>query len=315
MTLAALFLQTLDVTLPVFAMVFLGIAFKRLGWIDDTFINTASKVVFRGSMPTLVFVSIVHANLATALLPRLILFFALATVSTFLAAWAWAAWRIPRTERGIYTQGAFRSNCGIMGLALASSMYGNFGLSAGGILVGVVILLYNVLSVIVLTWYQPGQSTSWRSIVRGIATNPLIIGTLLAIPVAAFQLPLPQWAMTSAGYFAQLTLPLALICIGGTLSLNALREASGVAFSAATAKMIVLPALATLAAWLCGFHGRQLGLLYFYFACPTAAASFIMVQAMGGNARLAANIVAVTTLSSSVTITAGVFGLRALGMI
>ena len=40
-----------------------------------------------------------------------------------------------------------------------------------------------------------------------------------------------------------------------------------------------------------------------------------MVQAMGGNARLAANIVAVTTLAASVTITAGVFTLTALGAI
>lgn len=315
MPLSALFFQTLDITLPVFAMVFLGILLRRAGWIDDRFISTASTLVFKGSMPALIFVSIVEADLDTALLPGMLAYFAAATVASFVLIWAWGVWRVEAVERGVYVQGAFRGNCGIMGLALAESMYGDFGLSAGGILVGVVILLYNALSVLVLTWYQPGEQADWRSILRGIITNPLIIATLVAIPVAATGVPMPQWLMTSGHYFASLTLPLALICIGGTLSLSALYEARGIAFGASLIKMVIFPAAATAVAWLCGFHGRQLGLLFLYFSAPTAAASFIMVQAMGGNARLAANIVAVTTLAASVTVTAGIFALRATGLI
>lgn len=315
MDLFAVFLQTLNVTLPVFSMVFLGIGLKKAGWIDDRFINTASTLVFKGSMPTLVFISIVKADLSQALLPGLLAFFTVATFACFGLAWLWAIWRVETAERGVYVQGAFRGNCGIVGLALAASMYGDFGLSAGGILVGLVILLYNTLSVLILTWYQPGQQADWRSISRGIATNPLVIGALAAIPVAAIELPIPQWLMTSGEYFARLTLPLALICIGGTLSLGALYQARGIAFSAALVKMVVFPGVATLAAWSLGFEQRQLSLLFLFFATPSAAASFIMVQAMGGNARLAANIVAVTTLAASVTITAGVFTLTALGAI
>lgn len=37
-----LILQTLSVTAPVFAMLFLGVALKRLGWIDSAFVYTAS---------------------------------------------------------------------------------------------------------------------------------------------------------------------------------------------------------------------------------------------------------------------------------
>ena len=315
MDLFAVFVQTLNVTLPVFSMVFLGIGLKRAGWIDDAFINTASTLVFKGSMPTLVFISIVKADLSQALLPGLMLYFTAATLGCFALTWLWAIWRVEKIERGVYVQGAFRGNCGIVGLALAASMYGDFGLSAGGLLVGLVILLYNVLSVVILAWYQPDQKADWRSISRGIITNPLIIGTLVAIPVAAVGLPIPDWMMTSGEYFAGLTLPLALICIGGTLSLGALYEARRIAFSAAAIKMTVFPGLATFVGWLCGFDGRQLGLLFLYFSAPTAAASFIMVQAMGGNARLAANIVAVTTLAASATITVGVFVLSALGVI
>ena len=52
-----------------------------------------------------------------------------------------------------------------------------------------------------------------------------------------------------------------------------------------------------------------------FFASPTAAASFVMVKALGGNDRLAANIIALTTLLASITVTLGVFVLRSAGLI
>ncbi|SHF42538.1 hypothetical protein SAMN02745148_02606 [Modicisalibacter ilicicola DSM 19980] len=310
MNLLGVFLQTLETTLPVFAMVFIGIGLKRIGWIDSAFITTASMLVFKATMPTLIFLSIIRADLDATLNPRLLGFFAIATLGTFLFSWLWAKWRVPYADRGVYVQGAFRGNCGIVGLALAASMYGDYGLSAGGLLLGVVILTYNAFSVIVLSAYQPGNQADWRGILLHIVQNPLIIAVLLATPIAWSGIELPEWLMTSGDYFASLTLPLALICIGGTLSVSALRDDRSTALGASLMKMVTLPLLATLAAWLAGFSGPELGLMFVFFASPTAAASFVMVKAMGGNAKLAANIIALTTLMASVTITLGVFFLR-----
>ncbi|GAB2784462.1 AEC family transporter [Halomonas shantousis] len=315
MDLIAVFTHTLEVTLPVFAMVFIGIGLKRIGWIDAHFISMASALVFKATMPTLIFLSIIRADLDATLNPKLLGFFAVATLTTFLLSWLWASWRVPHSDRGVYVQGAFRGNCGIVGIALAASMYGDYGLSAGGLLLGVVILSYNALSVVVLATYQPGERADWRNVLTHIIRNPLIIAVLLAIPTAWSGISLPGWVMTSGNYFASLTLPLALICIGGTLSVGALRNDSTTAFDASLMKMVLLPILATATAWLVGFSGPELGLLFLFFASPTAAASFVMVKAMGGNANLAANIIAITTLMASVTITAGVFALRVSGLI
>ncbi len=315
MSLLAIFLHTLEVTLPVFAMVFIGIGLKRIGWIDSAFIATAAALVLRATMPTLLFLSSIQADLDAALNPKLLGFFAIATLGTFLLSWLWACWRVPYADRGVYVQGAFRGNCGIVGIALAASMYGDYGLSAGGLLLGVVILCYNVFSVIVLAAYQSEKRADWRSIFKHIAHNPLILTALLATPIAWFNVTLPGWLMTSGSYFASLTLPLALICIGGTLSISALRSDSSTALGSSLMKMVTLPALATTAAWLVGFSGPELGLLFLFFASPTASASFVMVKAMGGDARLAPNIIAVTTLLASITMTGGVFVLRVNGLI
>ena len=301
----ALVVQTLSVTAPVFAMLFIGVVLKRLGWIDTGFINTASALVFKGTMPTLLFLSILEADLSSALQPSLLGYFVLANIATFLLAWGWALWRCPEADRGVYVQGAFRGNNGIVGLALASSLYGDYGLSLGGVLAGVVIFIYNTLSVVVLAIYSPGSSASVRSVCISILRNPLIIGVASAVPFAYLQVELPLWLLTSAGYFAHLTLPLALICIGGTLSLTALNESSGTAISSSLMKMVWLPIAATLGAWLWGFTGAELGILFLYFASPTAAASFVMARAVGSNYRLAATIIVITTLSAAVTINVG----------
>ncbi|MCG6658720.1 AEC family transporter [Halomonas campisalis] len=315
MSLLEILLGTLEVTLPVFAMVFIGLGLKRLGWIDQAFIATASQLVFKATMPTLIFLSIIRADLNATLNPRLLGFFALATLGSFLFAWGWSLLRVPYPERGVYVQGAFRGNCGIVGLALAAGMYGDYGLSMGGLLLGVVILTYNAFSVIALASYQETRRADWHSILSHIARNPLILAVVAAIPVAALELRLPGWLMTSGDYFASLTLPLALICIGATLSLGAILESGRLASGASLMKMVTIPILATSAAWLVGFEGRELGVLFLFFASPTAAASFVMVKAMGGNAALAASIIALTTLMASLTITLGVFGLRVGGMI
>ncbi|WP_394237866.1 AEC family transporter [Pseudomonas anguilliseptica] len=307
--------QTISVTAPVFSMLFLGVGLKRLGLIDTAFINTASALVFRGTLPTLLFLGIVKADLNTALQPALLLYFVLATLGCFLLAWGWAILRCPQADRGIYTQGAFRGNNGIIGLALATSMYGDYGLSVGAVLGGVVILSYNTLSAIVLAIYSPEAKTDVWSLTKNILSNPLIIGVLAAIPFAAWQIPLPAWLLTSGEYFAQMSLPLALICIGGTLTLESLRESSGMAISSSLMKVLWLPLVATLGAWLWGFRDADLAILFLYFASPTAAASFVMAKAVGGNHQLAAAIIVLTTLATVVTTNLGLFVLQWAGWI
>ncbi|MCX7081148.1 MAG: AEC family transporter, partial [Pseudomonas sp.] len=111
----AIFLETLNITAPVFAMLFLGVLLKRVGWIDDNFIHTASALVFNVTMPALLFLGILHADLHSALQPSLLIYFAIATLIGFAIAWGWAIWRCPLEDRGIYTQGAFRGNNGVIG--------------------------------------------------------------------------------------------------------------------------------------------------------------------------------------------------------
>ena len=306
----ALFLQTLNITAPVFAMMFMGVLLRRINAINDSFIQTASALVFNVSMPALLFLGIYHADLEAAVQPSLLLYFTVATLGSFGLAWLIAIWRCPREDRGIYAQGGFRGNNAVIGLALAGSMYGDHGISIGAVLAGLVILLYNSLSAVVLAVYSPTIKSDPWSILKSILRNPLIISVLVAGVLAYAKVGLPNWLLTSGDYLAQMTLPLALICIGGTLSMASLHASGRMALSSSLVKMVWLPLLATFGAWLCGFRGAELGVLFLYIASPTAASSYVMARAANGNHQLAASIIVITTLMAAVTTNIGIFILQ-----
>lgn len=318
-----LYLQSLQFTAgmvaPIFVIVLLGFLLRRQRLIDESFINTSSRLVFMVALPTLVFMAIAGTDFHAVFNPALLGFVFLATLLSFVAIWWLAArWIKAPEDLGAFVQGAFRSNFGIIGMALSFNLFGNDGLSKAAMILALVIPMYNVLSVVVLTVTTNRGTTGGVSILqilRAIALNPLIIAVILALPFSYFSLHLPAALDTTGKYFANLTLPLALLAIGGSLDLKSLRNSSITAFWATLTKLLLLPLLMVPLAALLGFSGVELALLFVLFSSPTAAAAFVMARAMGANAQLTANIILTTTLGSILTVSAGIFLLRLLAVI
>jgi len=307
--------DTLEATGPIFCLILLGILLKRLRVIDDRFVVASSRLVFNVCLPVLLFTTIVRIDLALTFDPMLLGFGLLATAVGFLFSWLVAILGVPqRADRGVVTQGSFRGNLGVIGIALCASAYGAPGLAIASLLMAVMTILYNILSVIVLAFYLGDEAFTWRGVLKGILVNPLIIAILLALSVAVLQIPLPGVALSTGAYLGSMALPLAVLGAGAGLSLKVLRDTSAATSVGVVLKLMLIPLLGTAGAWWVGYEGMVLGVLFLLFASPTAAASFSMVQSLGGNARLAANLVMVTTIASVVTISVGLFILKALGV-
>ncbi|UCZ57284.1 AEC family transporter [Desulfurispirillum indicum] len=307
-------LFTQQITAPVFLLVFLGLLLRRTNLITDEFNQTASGLVFKVTLPLLVFLSLLRTDLTMVFAPGLLAYAVLVTLLGFL--WLlWHARRLPSVaDRGVFVQGAFRGNLGILALALAGNQYGEPGMALTSILMAALVVQYNMLSVIALNMWRETTGTRWLFMLRDMLRNPLIIAVALAIPASLWQLSLPGVVMKTADSLASMTLPLALLCVGAALDLKVLRATSGTALMATAYKLIILPAPMLFGAWLLGYSGMTLGVLFLIFACPTAAASYVMARSMGGNASLAANIIALTTVLGTLTISLGVFGLSLTGL-
>ncbi len=308
------FLATLEfsfsITGPIFIVLALGVYLAKIKLINDNFIEIGSNLVFKVTLPALLFVSICKTDLAHVANASLIIYAAIATVVVFLLLEVAAHYLInPVEERGIFVQGAFRSNMGIIGLAYCINAYGEAGLVASSLYLGLITILFNVLSVITLS-RSLHKGKGIGNTIKGIATNPLIIGIVLALPIAWAKIEMPDIVLSTGEYFAKMTLPLALLCTGGSLDFQALKYDFHKAMLSAVAKIAVVPFLITLGGFLLGFRGINLGVLFLMSSAPTAAASYVMVRAMGGNAALAANIIVLTVIGSLLTTSLGVTLLR-----
>ena len=302
-----------SVTGPIFVILLLGVWLRRIGLITEPFIDAGSKLVFNVALPALLFISIATTDFDDAANAGLILYGLLATTVVFVALELLASRSVhPREDRGVVVQGAFRSNMGIVGLAYCVNAYGEAGLVAASLYLGLVTILFNILSVITLQRSLHRGGGGLGRMAKGIATNPLIIGIVAGLAVSWTGLPLPQIALKSGQYFADLTLPLALLCTGASLNFRSLRDEMGSTVFASAAKLVAIPLLFVSGGVALGFRGIELGVLLLMSSAPTAAASYVMVRAMGGNAPLAANIIALTTLGSLLTTSAGITLLRAL---
>lgn len=304
---------SLSVTGPIFIILALGVWLMRIGLIDAAFVDSGSRLVFNVALPALLFISISQTRFERAANFELILFGAVATLIVFVVL-EWLAGRVvePPTDRGVVVQGGFRSNMGIVGLAYCVNAFGEPGLVAASLYLGLITILYNVLAVITLN-RSLEANRSIGKLLKGILTNPLIIGIVLALPVSWAAIPMPDLLIKSGQYFADLTLPLALLCTGASLDFKRLREEMRNTVFTGFVKLIAVPVVFVLAGRAVGFQGIDMGVLLLMSGAPTAAASYVMVRAMGGNATLAANIIVLTTLGSIVTASVGITVLKSLG--
>lgn len=302
------FLFAFQITAPIFVMLFLGLWLKTRNMINDGFIKTSSQLVYNLGLPVMLFITCATTDTSRATDWNLLIAFAVMTILVFAGSLLTAHWHCTdKRDEGVLIQGAFRGNLVILGLAFCANAYGEKGLALASLPVAMTVIVYNVLSVYVLNRSLHHNGASLKPTLIGIAKNPLISAIAAGFLVNVLTFKLPQIALDSGNYLSQMVLPLALICIGGSLGKTKLTQIDSATLSACVWKLILSPLIACAIAIGLGLRGDALAILFLLAASPSATISFVMVQAMNGNAALAARIVAHTTVWSLFTVTLGLW--------
>lgn len=283
----------------------------------DEFAKIGSDLVFKVTLPCLLFVKLVETDFRHNLPFTLVAYAILATVVVFVLLDRFASPLVEAGEdRGVFVQGAFRSNMGIIGLAFCLSAFGESVVASASIYLAVLTTLFNVLAVITLTRHQQSGADqgALRKILSSILKNPLILAIVAGAIISLSGLKVPDLLLETGNYLARMTLPLALLCAGAAIRWHEFHASKPLYFAVA-GKLCLVPLLITTGGALIGLRGPELGVLYLMSSSPTAAASYPMVQALGGNHHLAAAIIAATSLGSMLFTTLGIFLLRSFQLI
>ena len=312
----ATFSFAFSVTAPIFVMLLLGIVLKRTRMINEEFIKVASQLVYNIGLPVMLFITCATAHFGEMADQKLLIAFGVMTAIVFIGSLLTAHWHCENSnDYGVFIQGAFRGNLVILGLAFCANAYGERGLAIAALPVAMTVFVYNVLSVYVLNRSLHPANSSLKPTLIGIAKNPLILSIFLGLIVNAINISMPKVLLDSGKYLSQMVLPLALICIGGALDLSKFKSFDSATLGASVWKLVLSPVIACVIAIALNVRGESLAILFLLAASPTATISFVMVQAMNGNTKLAANIIVQTTLGSMLTVTIGLWILQRWGLI
>ena len=315
------FLFSLNATMPIFLMILLGGVLKKIGIINDEFVKVANRYVFRVALPVMLFKEIAFSDLMQDVTAKFILYCMIVTVLMFLALWLIAALFIKdKHSVGAFAQAGARSSAAILGVAFVENICGSAGMAP--LMIVSAVPLFNILSVIILTFSAAGeekQKESFGKVVlkslKGIVTNPIIIGIFVGMIFAALPVTMPVIGQKFIGLTAQTATPVALIAIGGGFEWKAAKSKLGLSAVAAVIKLMILPAVFLPFAYLLGFAPSEMVAVLIMLASPTTVSCYVMARSMGNDEVLTSNVIVLTTMFSSVTLTIWIWLLRSAGLI
>lgn len=308
---------SLNATVPVFLMMILGIVFRQIGWIDEVFAAKMNQFVFRVSLPAVLFIDLAGVDFVEAWNPKFVLFCFAVTFLCILVSALLSLLLKERTLRGEFIQGAYRSSAALLGIALIQSIYGTSGMAPLMIIGSVP--LYNIMAVVVLAFFQPGQSgidgVVLKKTLKGIVTNPIILGIVAGLLWSLLGIPIPKILNKTVSSIGATATPLGLMAMGATFNFRQALGKKKPVFAAAFLKLVGWCALFLPLGVALGFRQEELVAILIMLGSATTVSSFVMARNMGHEGVLSSGVVMLTTLLSGFTITGWLWILRSFSLI
>ena len=306
---------SINVILPLVIEMALGQILRSTDVIDGNTSKKMNSAIFKLFLPVLIFYNVYTSEIADVFNAKLILY---AVLSIFILVGILAA-AVPLFEKdkkkiGVIIQGIFRSNFVIFGVPLSIALSGNSISGTVSVLVACVIPTFNLLAVIVLESFK-GDKPDFKKILLGIASNPLIISSILGFVFLFAKIKIYAPVESTLKGIAASATPLALIILGASIDIKKIRGNTKQIAAAVTGRLIVVPAIFLSLAAILGFRNGYLAILIALYASPGAVSSYPMASQMGADGELAAQIVMMQTCLCSVTVFLFIFILKHLGLI
>lgn len=307
----------LNATVPVFLLMLFGIFFRKIGLFRDEFVKTLNKFVFSAALPALLFEDLASVDFASAWNGSFVLFCFLATLASIAISIGLSFLLKDRSLRGEFIQGAYRSSAALLGIAFIQNIYGSSAM--GPLMIIGTVPLYNIMAVVVLEFTRPGTHSLDRKLLlktlRGILTNPIILGIAVGVLWSVLKLPQPPILEKTVHNFACLATPLGLMAMGASFRAEKAVGCLRPAIASSLLKLVGFAALFLPLAIHMGFVQDELVAILVMLGSATTVSCFIMARNMGHEGTLTSAIVMITTLFSALTITGWLFLLRIMGLI
>lgn len=294
-------INTILSVLPIFTLILTGYFLKQKFMKNNSFWKDAEKLTYYVLFPILLILKLSKSdfNSMNINLPVGIIILATVIVAslTFLSKWLF------KIESPIFTsifQGSTRYNSYVF-LGMSASLFGETGLALCGIFIAYMIIFTNILSVVVLNHYSPGEKKSLLSVLKKIVKNPLIIGSLAGVFLNFVNIEISGTIKDFMTILGGAASPLSLMAVGAGLTFSMNTERINAIAISSLLKLIALPVITIFLMRAFSMSGDATNIAVLYACLPCAGNSYILARQMGGDSKVMASIITFTTIGMGVT--------------
>lgn len=304
----------INAVVPLLFYICLGYITRARGVADKEMFRRMNRLCFRVFYVFISFYNVCQTDFNTGEHGRLALFVLISFTVFMVILLLVVPHCVKENEkRGVVMQGIYRSNSVFFAIPLAQSVFGQEGASLAGLIVSFMVPIYNVLSVVILEYYHE-KNIDPLGLLKNVLKNPLVLGAIAGLAYKLLPFGMPECLWIPVTKIAELTSPLCLFILGGSLTLSSVGGNLKYLLPILFTKLVAVPALILALAVSLGFSPLQRFVAFCLFATPVAAASFPMAQELGGDSELAAEIVVFSTAASGVTLVAWIYFMKTIGV-
>lgn len=308
---------SLNATIPIFLLMVLGVFFRKVGLLKENMINGLNQFVFKATLPVLLFGDLAKQDFSKAWDGKFVAFCFMATLLSISLVALMSMALKDKSQRGEFIQGAYRSSAAILGIAFITNIYGNSGMAPLMIIGSVP--LYNIMAVVVLSVFKPGNNSFDKALVKktlkGIVTNPIIIGIVAGFVWSALKLPMPSILHKTVSSIGATATPMGLMSMGATFEMKKATSKMKPTLVAVFMKLVGFCAIFLPMAALLGFRNEEMIAILVMLGSATTVSCFVMARNMGHEGTLSSGVIMMTTLLSAFTLTMWLDVLRSFGLV
>lgn len=298
-------LEVLSISIPFFALIFLGFGARAINFCDQDGAGLLSRFAFFVALPPFMFLKVANNDPAEILNWGFVWRYEAVTIIIFLLAAVLArlVFRLDRKEQGIFGLNTAYPNYGYMGVPLVILAYGD----AAALPMALILLADTIILLALTAVFVSEEGGNPIAAVGQIAftmvKNPLLQSVALGLVYAASGLPIPLVAERLLLILAGGAAPVALFALGATLYGQPIRSAVAEISTMSLLKLVIHPIL--VAAFFLLLPGQEAVWIKVAItaAClPVAANVFMLSHVYGAYSGRTASTIFVSTLLATLTV-------------
>ena len=283
------------------AFLSVGVGARRVGVLEESHIDRLTAVAFYVALPALVFSSTYDTALSDLVSPALLVGFWVVIGLTVAAGWLVHRRKSTDARRSVAVVQSYHGNLGFLGLPVVAATLGGEATAVASVILGIGTLTHIPITVPMLVRGNDREHSVRKELWK-LATNPVLLALAAGIAGSLVSLSVPAVVDSALGAVSTLALPLALVCIGGSLDTEfeptRLRDTSTVV----ALKVVWMPVVAWVVYSTLGLGPTALAAGVLMLGTPSAVSTYVYATELGGDAAFASLNVFSTTVASLVTL-------------